>query len=218
MTNILLADGNELVREGIVSLLENFPGNRVVARCSNGRQAVQEVDRIRPDLALIDLSLPELNGIDAARQISRTRNRNRTRVILMLGYEGEVSIAEMAHAGVSGYVVKEGSLSDLGSVVREPGRTMNQLARRADGSLLHPGVERRSNELTNREREILQLIGEGNSSKQIATKLNISSTTVKTHRDNIMEKLDAHDIAGLTRASICLKLVSADYRRPVSQF
>jgi DNA-binding NarL/FixJ family response regulator len=217
MTNILLADGNELVRQGIVSLLENLPGNRVVARCSDGRQAVQEVDRIRPDLALIDLALPELNGIDAARQISQTRRRNRTRVILMIGYEGEVSIAEMAHAGVSGYFVKEGSLSDLESVVLEPGRTMNQLGRR-DGSLLHPGVVCPRNELTNREREILQLIGEGNSSKQIATKLNISSTTVKTHRDNIMQKLDAHDIASLTRASICLKLVSADYRRPVSQF
>jgi len=217
MADIVLADGSELVREGIVSLLENFPGVNVVARCSDGRQAVQEVERFRPHLALIDLSLPELNGIDAARQISRSRTRNRTRVILMIGHAGEVSLSDMVNAGVSGCFVKEGSLKELENAVRHPNATLPPLASVGEAGLHNSGTGRMGCELTNREREILQLIGEGNPSKQIAAKLNISSTTVKTHRDNIMQKLAAHDVASLTRASIRLRLVSADYRRPAGQ-
>ncbi len=211
MTNIILADKNGLEREGIASLLENISGYRVIAQCSNGRDVVKEVSRLRPQIALLDLILPELNGIDAARQIGRLRTG--TRVILMITHPGDVSLAEMIEAGISGCFVKSGSVEELEDAVRNPAGSMLG-ASGLPGERFSPSIApgRHSNTLTNREREILQLVGEGNSTKQIAEKLRIASTTVKTHRDHIMEKLDAHDIAGLTRASIRLRLVSPEYR------
>ena len=175
---------------------------------------VKIVDTFHPNVAVVDVSMPELNGIDAARQISKASPA--TRIIALSVYTDEAYIRDMINAGISGYVVKSGAAKDLVEAIRKgsrgkvyfseeiadvAGRIQNTIGNHKRGSSL---IER---PLTQREREVLQLIGEGRSSVEIAFKLYISETTVKTHRNNLMDKLNVRDVAGLTRQAIRLKLV-----------
>ncbi len=214
MITIVIADDHELVRESVASLLREVPGFNIVSQCSNGRQLVKIVDTFHPNVAVVDVSMPELNGIDTARQICKASPA--TRIIALSVYTEEAYIRDMINAGISGYVVKSGAAKDLVEAIRKgsrgkvyfseeiadvAGRIQNTIGNHKRGSLL---TER---PLTQREREVLQLIGEGRSSVEIAFKLYISETTVKTHRNNLMDKLNVRDVAGLTRQAIRLKLV-----------
>ena len=217
MTTIVIADDHELVRESVVSLLREVPSFNIVGQCSNGRQAVKLVDRFHPDVAIVDISMPELNGFDAARQIRKISPS--TRLIALSIYTDEAYIRDMINAGVCGYVVKSGAAQDLVAAIRTGSRGKvyfsEEIADTAEG--IQNNKDNRKNNssqterpLTQREREVLQLIGEGCSSVEIGSKLKISVTTVKTHRNNLMDKLNVRSVAGLTRQAIRLKLVHVE--------
>jgi two-component system, NarL family, response regulator NreC len=217
-TTIVLADDHQLVRESIASLLSDVPNFAVVSQCQNGRQLVEIVDRVHPNVAVIDISMAELNGIDAARQI-RKRSPG-TRIIALSVHTDEAYINEMIDAGISGYVVKCGAAKDLVEAIRcgsrgrvyfspELSETAEKI-RTQNGRTKAMAPKPDDPQLTPREREVLQLIGEGWSGVEIANKLNIGETTVKTYRNKLMDKLNVRDIAGLTRQSIKLKLVHVE--------
>ena len=215
MITIVIADDHDLVRESIVSLLKEVPNFKLIGQCSNGRQMISLVSRLRPNVAVVDISMPELNGIDTARQIHKTNPS--TRIIALSIFTDEAYIRDMINAGISGYVVKSGAARDLIEAIHKGSRGKiyfsGEIADIADKIQNCKGIRRNVNSsiaerpLTAREREVLQLIGEGSSTVEIAAKLHIGETTVKSHRNNIMDKLNVRDIAGLTRQAIRLKLV-----------
>lgn len=214
MTTIVLADDHDLVRECIASLLSDVPNFQIVGQCHDGRELVDLVERHRPNVVLVDISMAELNGIEAAKRIGKISPR--TRIIALSAHKGEDFIRAMLNAGASGYVVKSSAVRDLVEAIRSGSRGKVYFSReirdvgRKIQSQTAPGKNGWAfpkQSLTAREREILQLIGEGASSVEIAGKLRIGETTVKSHRKHIMDKLDVRDVAGLTRQAIRLKLV-----------
>lgn len=213
-TTIVLADDHELVRESIASLLREVSDFQVVGQCANGRQLLELVERTQPDVAVVDVSMPELNGIEAARRLREISPK--TRVIALSNYTDEAYIRDMIDAGVVAYIIKSGAPKDLIQAIRTASRGKvyfsKEILRAAHqvGSCGPATGESSMRPLSQREREILQLIAEGKSSKEIAAALGIGETTVKTHRNNIMGKLNIRDIAGLTRQAIKLKLVRLD--------
>jgi len=217
MTTIIIADDHELVRESIASLLREVSSFNIIGQCSNGRQAVKMVARFRPNVAILDVSMPELNGIDAAQQIRKVSPS--TRVIALSVFTDEAYIRDMINAGVCGFVVKSGAAQDLVDAIQMGSRGKvyfsEEIADTAEEIQNNKGKRKNGSSqsecpITQREREVLQLIGEGYSSVEIALKLNISETTVKTHRNNLMDKLDVRSVAGLTRQAIRLKLVHVE--------
>ena len=212
-TTIVLADDHELVRESIASLLREVPNFEVVGQCANGRQLLALVESVHPDVAVVDVSMPELNGIEAARQLREISPR--TRVIALSAYTDEAYIRDMIDAGVVAYIIKSGAAKDLIQAIRTASRGRVYFSQEIMGGAHQVAYGRATCEsavrpLSQREREILQLVGEGKSSKEIAAILGIGETTVKTHRNNIMGKLNVRDIAGLTRQAVKLKLVRID--------
>jgi two-component system response regulator NreC len=213
-TTIVLADDHGLVRESIASLLRAVPDFQVVGQCANGRQLLELVERLLPDVAVVDVSMPELNGIEAARQLRDISHK--TRVIALSAYIDEAYIRDMLDAGVVGYIVKSGAAKDLIQAIRIASRGRVYFSQEIKKIANEVGSEGRATgeyslrPLSQREREILQLIAEGKSSKEIGSSLGISENTVKTHRNNIMGKLNVRDVAGLTREAIKLKLVRID--------
>ncbi len=218
MTTIVIADDHDLVRESIVSLLNEVASFKLIGQCSNGRQLISLINRLRPNVAVVDISMPELNGIDAARQIRKISPS--TRIIALSIYTDEAYIRDMINAGISGYVIKSGAAKDLIEAIHKGSRGKiyfsGEIADTAAKIQNSKGKRRNGNSsiaerpLTQREREVLQLIGEGSSSAEIAAKLQIGETTVKSHRNNIMDKLNVRDVAGLTRQAIRLKLVHVE--------
>lgn len=213
-TTIVLADDHELVRESIASLLREVPDFQVVGQCANGRQMLELVERLVPDVAVVDVSMPELNGVEAARRLRDVSRK--TRVIALSAYIDEAYIRDMIDAGAVAYIVKSGAAKDLIQAIRTASRGRVYLSREIKKTAYEIGSEGRATgeysmrPLSQREREVLQLVAEGKSSKEIASRLTISETTVKTHRNNIMSKLSVRDVAGLTRQAIKLKLVRID--------
>lgn len=212
-TTIVLADDHELVRESIASLLREVPNFEVIGQCANGRQLLALVESVHPDVAVVDVSMPELNGIEAARQLREISPR--TRVIALSAYTDEAYIRDMIDAGVVAYIIKSGAAKDLIQAIRTASRGRVYFSQEIMGGAHQVAYGRATCEsavrpLSQREREILQLVAEGKSSKEIAAILGISETTVKTHRNNIMGKLNVRDIAGLTRQAVKLKLVRID--------
>lgn len=207
-TTIILADDHDLVRKSIAALLRDETDFEVVAECSNGRELLDLVARVRPSVALIDVAMPELNGIEATRRIRELSPA--TRVIVLSNYADATYVRETLKAGAVGYIVKSGAAQDLIEAVRTGTRSHIYLSEAV--SAMKEPVSRGSSEsgarpLSAREREVLQLIAEGRTSKEVASLLGISATTVKSHRNHIMEKLDIHDKAGLTRYAIRIGLI-----------
>ena len=209
---IIVADDHELVRKSIASLLRDESDFDVVGECANGREALELVARIRPMVAVIDVAMPELNGIEAAQRLRSLSPT--TRVIALSNYTDEAYVCGMLDGGAVGYIVKSGAARDLIDAVRYAtrGKTylsaeVQTLAHNASSCTVKGRTAAAYNPLSPREREVLQLIGEGRTSKEIAKTLGIGETTVKTHRNHIMEKIDVHDTAGLTRYAIRLGLV-----------
>ncbi len=217
-TTIVLADDHDLVSKSIVALLRGIPGFDVIGECDNGRDLVSMVERLRPNVAIVDLAMPGMNGVEAARRI-RDVSRS-TRVIILTGYTDEKYVQETLQAGVVGYIVKSGATIDLIRAIREgtPGNAylsaeIAAIVRtsRFTGSRRKADPEGRR-PLSPREREVLQLIVEGNSNKRIAGILGISEATAKDHRKHIKEKLGIRDIAGLTRYAIGIGMIRTDMR------
>ena len=206
---VLLADDHQIVRQGVRALLEDA-GHVVVGEAADGREACQLARRLQPDIAVLDLSMPILNGVDAAREIRRVSPR--TRAIVLTMYTERPFVLQAMQAGARGYVVKSQAAEDLIQAIREVLSGAAYLSPAVSALLLdayrdraHDGDER----LTARERAVLQLIGEGKTTKAIAGVLGISFKTAESHRSRVMKKLDIHQVAGLVRYAIRRGLLRA---------
>lgn len=211
-TTIILADDHELVRKSIAALLRDEPDFDVIAECSNGREMLDLVARHKPAVAIVDVAMPELNGIEVTRRIKELSTQ--TRVIVLSNYADATYVREMLKAGAVGYIVKSGAAQDLIQAVRRGTRAavylsdaVSNIATRTGRADAHAGIDEGMRPLSSREREVLQLIAEGRTSRDVAARLGISVSTVKSHRNHIMEKLDIHDKAGLTRYAIRIGLI-----------
>lgn len=199
---ILLVEDHAIVRQGVRSLLENC-GFEIVQETSDGREAVRLAEEHHPDIAILDLSMPQLNGIDAARQILRVSPR--TRSILLTMYKEDHYVLEALRAGVRGYVLKSQVAQDLVQAIREVIEGSVYLSPGISEAVVRgylTGMEPPGDPLSPREREVLQLVAEGKSTKEIASILGISVRTAESHRGRIMSKLDVHETAGLVRYAI----------------
>lgn len=201
-TQLLLADDHQLVRQGLRAMLEH-EGFRVVAEAADGQEAVRLAATSRPDVVVLDLAMPGLNGVDAARKMLAVDTR--LKAILLTMHREDPYVLEALRAGISGYVLKSQAAIDLMQAIREVMR---------GAVYLSPGISRTvvdayrakselpPEPLSQREREVLQLVAEGNSSKMIASLLGISTKTAESHRTRIMSKLDIHETASLVRYAI----------------
>lgn len=201
-TRIVLADDHVLVRQGLKSLLER-EHFQVMAEASDGQDAVRLIEDHHPDIAILDISMPTLNGIDAARGLSRSAPK--TKVILLTQHEEEQYIHEALEAGVKGYVLKNQVANDLIQAIRQVCRGEFYLSpgiSRAVMEAYRNKSERPADPLTVRERQVLQLIAEGKSTKDTASVLGISVKTAESHRMRLMQKLNIHETASLVRYAV----------------
>jgi two-component system response regulator NreC len=199
---IVLADDHVLVRQGLKSLLER-EHFQVMAEASDGQEAVRLIETHHPDIAILDISMPTLNGIDAARGLSRAAPK--TKVILLTQHEEEQYIHEALEAGVKGYVLKSQVANDLIQAIRQVCRGEFYLSpgiSRAVMEAYRNKSERLADPLTVRERQVLQLIAEGKSTKDTASVLGISVKTAESHRMRLMQKLNIHETASLVRYAV----------------
>jgi len=203
---VLIVDDHTLVRAGIVALIKQMPGIAVLAEAGSGREALRLLRHLRPDLALLDIAMPGMNGLETTQRI--LQEFPQVKVVILSMHGGEDSVWAAMHAGAAGYVIKGGSPQELEAAIRTVAgggiyvaSTARELAGQKMGACQEVGfsaIER----LTRRQREILQLIGEGYPASHIAERLQISVKTVDTHRAHIMRRLRIHDIAGLVRFAI----------------
>lgn len=208
---ILLADDHQLLRAGLRALFQAVPGFDVVAEASDGREAVRLVEAVDPDVALVDLAMPDLNGFDATLRI--VERHPRTKVVILSMDATKDTVLAALRAGAVGYLVKTADPAELELAVKAAvrGETFlsSAISQHVVESVLQ-GVEATPLErLSPRHREVLQLIAEGHTTKSIAAKLGVTVKTAETYRRDLMAALDVHDIAGLTRYAIRTGLVSA---------
>lgn len=201
-TRIVLADDHIIVRQGLRALLER-QGFEVVGEASDGREAIRLCEALHPDVVVLDLAMPLLNGIDAAHEITRANMASKV-VLLTVHTEGQL-VAESVRAGVKGYVLKTNACEELVRAIRSVCRGEMYLT----PSISHTIVEAFLNKdkapaspISARERQVLQLIAEGKTTKEIASILGISVRTAESHRSNLMERLNIHDAAGLVRYAV----------------
>ena len=201
-TRVILADDHALVREGIKSLLER-KGLQVVAEASDGREAIRHAEALAPDIAVMDIGMPTLNGMEAARELARTCPK--VKPILLTQHDEPQYVSAALSAGVKGYVLKSQISSDLihaiqqvlhGHVYLSPGISASVMA------AYHSKSEIPTDPLTSRERQVLQLIAEGKSTKDVAALLGVSVKTAESHRSRLMQKLDIHETASLVRYAV----------------
>jgi len=216
-TRILIADDHEVVRKGLRALLESEPGLEVVGEASNGREAVERAVATKADVVVLDVGMPELNGLEATRRIVKASPR--TEVLILTVYETEEVIRQVLRAGARGYVLKSDAGRLLLSAVEavaahKPSFTSRVselvLAGFLSGENVNPAEETPAGApLTPREREVLQLLAEGKTNKEVAAALGIGLKTVETHRMNLMAKLGLHSVVDLVRYAIRNGIVAA---------
>lgn len=213
-TRVLLADDHKLFRAGIRALLKTVADVDIVAEAADGREALRLVSAHRPDLVLLDIMMPSLNGLDAAVRIGRAFPQ--TRVVILSMNADEDSVLKALRAGAMGYLVKTADPAELELAIRAVARGERFLSSAVSEHLVAACLNRIDRErtslerLTTRQREVLQLIAEGHTTKEIAIKLDISAKTAEAYRAELMKALEIHDIATLTRYAIRAGLVSAD--------
>jgi len=210
---ILVADDHEVVRRGVRALLEGEPGWEVCDEATTGREAVAKATQLVPDVVILDIAMPDLNGLDATRQIRKTVPSSEVLILTM--HESDQTIREVLAAGARGYVLKSDAGRNLIAAVNalrqhKPFFTSSITGVVLEGYLKNatePAAEQVADPLTARERETLQLVAEGKSSKEVAVALGLSVKTVDTHRVNIMRKLDLHSVSELVRYAIRNKMI-----------
>jgi DNA-binding NarL/FixJ family response regulator len=213
---ILLADDHAVVREGIRKLLETDPDLKIVAEAENGREAVALAAKTSPDIVIMDLAMPVMNGLSATRLIAQRQKE--VKIIVLTSYDSDINIKELREAGASGYLLKQGDAAELLRAVREVHKGGNvfsasivkRLHRREVGHADTNGHTGVANSLTPRQMEVLQLISEGFKNLEMATELDISVKTVEKHRQCVMDKLNLHHAASLTLYAINERLVTLD--------
>ena len=211
---VLLVEDHELVRAGFTSLVQSLPGMEVVGGAANGRQAIALIRELTPDVVLMDITMPELNGLNAVGQIAAEFPL--VRVIMLSMHDNEEYFRQALQAGAAGYLVKDADPAELELAIRSVAR---------GGSYLSPAVSRHVvseyvrghaaepggfDRLTPRQIEIVQLIAEGNTNAEIAQILGLSSKTIETHRSQLMARLQIHDVTGIVRYAVRMGLVSSD--------
>lgn len=199
---VVLADDHVIVRQGLKALLER-EGFEVVGEASNGHEAIKLTDSLHPEVVVLDISMPLLNGIDAAREILNSAPR--TKVLLLTMFTEEHYVYEALRAGVSAYVLKTKAAGELVTAIQEVCKGETYLSPGISRTVVQAYLAKAdspADPLTARERQVIQLVAEGKTTKEIATVLGISTKTAESHRTNIMEKLNIHDIAGLVRYAI----------------
>jgi DNA-binding NarL/FixJ family response regulator len=211
---ILLADDHTLVREGLRRILEAEPGWQVVAEAADGRQAVQRCLELKPDLAIVDLAMPQLGGVDAIQQI--VRRVPATRVLVLSMHADEVYVTRALKAGAHGYLLKDSAGTDLLRAVSALTQHKSFFSPAVSRVMLDDyvrqlaerGITDRYDTLSEREREVFQLIAEGRVNKEIAEILHLSPSTVETHRARIMEKLDVHSAVEIVLYAVRKGIIS----------
>lgn len=204
---VILSDDHNIIREGLAAILQKHPDIEVIAQASDGRSTVRLTRELMPDVVVIDVTMPELNGIEATRQIKSEHNN--VKIIALSIHSNKQFIIEMLKAGASGYLLKDCVSDDLAYAIRSVADGQNylspQIARIVITNYMN-NIETLKNSvfsiLTYREREVLQLLAEGKSTKQIASILNLSIKTIETHRQHITKKLNINNIAELTKYAI----------------
>jgi DNA-binding NarL/FixJ family response regulator len=216
---VLLADDHTVVRQGLRILLEAEDDMKVVGEAETGRQAVQMSKKLQPAVIVLDLAMPVLNGLEATRQI--TREAPNTKVLILSSYSDDDYVQQLIAEGAIGYLVKQTAANDLLKAIREAVKgnaffspsISKRLLDQCRGAFAPGGpVKKKSSRLTSREAEVLQLIAEGQANKQIAAALDISIKTVEKHRQQVMNKLNIHDVAGLTRHAIAKGIIQSNAR------
>jgi DNA-binding NarL/FixJ family response regulator len=211
---VLLADDHSLFRAGVHALLSNIEGVDVVGEADTGRKALEMVGARTPDVVLMDIAMPEMNGLETTTRV--TKEFPSVRVIMLSMHAGEEYVMQALRAGASGYLLKDAATSELELAVRAVARGETYLTptiskRVIDDYLMRTtGAQGPVDQLTKRQREILQLIAKGYTSKEMAQMLNLSPKTIETHRTQLMKQLDIHDVAGLVRYAIRVGLVMLD--------
>jgi DNA-binding NarL/FixJ family response regulator len=215
---LLVADDHDVVRKGVRTLLEEQPGWEVAAEAADGREAVEKAKQVQPDVTILDLSMPELNGLEAAREILKSVQ---TKVLILTMYDSDPLIRQTLEAGARGYLLKSDAGRDLVSAVDALRRNKTFFTPKVaqmvlEGYLGRPTKENEEDNtrknglrLTARQKQILQLLAEGKSSKEVAVALNISVKTAETHRANIMRRLDCHSVTELVRYAIRNHIIEA---------
>lgn len=214
--SILIADDHTIVRQGLARLLEDQPEFKVVGEAVDGRMAIEKALSLEPDVIVMDIGMPLLNGIEASRRILKSLPK--TRILILSMYSHEHYIHELLEAGISGYLLKESSGRDIIKAIQAAMKGETFLSPSISRVLVDKYLsmrksspkEERFNQLSNREREIFQLIAEGHSSRAIGQILCVSQSTVKTHRRKIMEKLEVENPAQLVHLAVSLGLVDPD--------
>jgi len=215
---ILLADDHEVVRTGLRALLEEQNGWEVVAEAADGRDAVDKASKLKPDVVVIDIAMPSLNGLEAVRQIIKAVPN--TKVLVLTMYDSDPLIQQVLQAGARGYLLKSDAGRDLVSAIDALRRNKTFFTPKVSQMVLEgyldkspkekePEGEAESLRLTSRQREIVQLLAEGKSSKEVAAVLGLSVKTAETHRANIMRKLDCHSVTELVRYAIRNHIIAA---------
>ncbi len=213
---ILIADDHDLMRRGVRALLQTHAGWEICAEARTGREAVEKAEKLKPDIVILDISMPDLNGVEAARRIKKASAG--TEVLILSMHYSDQLIREIVEAGVRGYIVKSDSDRDLVIAVETlakrkpfftPHATEVILDSLSGGGSAKKGPDLLRERLTSREREIVQLLAEGKSSKEAASSLGISVKTVETHRANVMRKLELHSVSELVRYAVRNLIIEA---------
>ena len=214
---LLVADDHEIVRKGLRALLEAEPGWEVAAEAVNGKEAVEKAKQLKPDVAILDISMPLLNGLEAARQI--VKSVEHTKVLVLTVHDSDPLIQEVLEAGARGYMLKSDAGRDLVVAVDALRRNKTFFTPKVAQMVLKGYLDKNPKEkaspegarirLTSRQKEIVQLLAEGKSSKEVASALGLSVKTAETHRANIMRRLDCHSVTALVRYAIRNHIIEA---------
>lgn len=215
---LLVADDHEIVRKGLRSLLEAQPGWHVTAEASDGREAVEKAKELKPDVTVLDIGMPSLNGLEATRQM--LKNDARAKILILTMHESDPLIRDVLDAGARGYVLKTDASRDLVTAVNAVRSNKTFFTAKVAQMVLDgyldttpkkekPVVESPKTRLTPRQREIVQLLAEGKSSKEVAVQLGLSVKTAETHRANIMRRLDCHSVSELVRYAVRNNIIEA---------
>jgi DNA-binding NarL/FixJ family response regulator len=214
LVRILIADDHHVVRTGLRALLESKKGWEVCAEAANGREAVEKAGQLKPDVAVLDIGMPLLNGVEATRQICKISPK--TEVLILTMHDSELLVQEVLGAGAHGYILKDDADRNLIAAVDALRRHKPFLSSRVSEAAAKtlpgddPAAHRSSrSRVTPREREVLQLLAEGKSNKEVADILQISVKTAETHRANIMLKLDFHSVTELVRYAVRNKIIQS---------
>jgi len=219
--SVLLVDDHTVVRQGLRALLQAEEDIEVAGEAENGRQAVGMARKSPPDVIVMDVAMPLLNGLEATKQI--LKNRPGSKILVLTSYGDDDCIEQLMRAGAAGYLIKQTAANELLKAIREVYRgnaffspaIAKRLRDQCREAFSTGNTGRKIGQLTSRESEVLQLIAEGFSNKQIASELGISIKTVEKHRQQVMNKLSVHDVAGLTRYAISKGLVERSIPAPV---